>query len=113
MRLFRMAAVFALLVSPAHAQAPRFSLGPGDAPTKTQDELDAAIARATAGRDAFELTGQLQEAGGAAGVFAREVDRRQEAQQAVAHIQERLGESATLDALIRDSLRELAQRTIG
>jgi hypothetical protein len=26
---------------------------------------------------------------------------------------ERLGEGATLDALIRDSLKELAQRTVG
>lgn len=39
--------------------------------------------------------------------------RRQEAQQTVARVSERLGEAATLDALIRDSLKELAQRAAG
>jgi holliday junction DNA helicase RuvA len=39
--------------------------------------------------------------------------RRPEAQQTVVRVQERLGEAATLDALIRDSLRELAQRAAG
>jgi holliday junction DNA helicase RuvA len=39
--------------------------------------------------------------------------RRPEAQQAVARVLERLGDSATLDALIRDSLKELAQRAAG
>ncbi|WP_428491910.1 Holliday junction branch migration protein RuvA [Rhodopila sp.] len=39
--------------------------------------------------------------------------RRAEAQPAVARVLERLGETATLDALIRDSLKELAQRTAG
>jgi Holliday junction DNA helicase RuvA len=39
--------------------------------------------------------------------------RRPEAQQAVARVFERLGEAATLDALIRDSLRELSQRAAG
>ena len=39
--------------------------------------------------------------------------RRPEAQQTVARVMERLGEGATLDALIRDSLKELAQRTVG
>jgi holliday junction DNA helicase RuvA len=39
--------------------------------------------------------------------------RRPEAQQTVARVLERLGEAATLDALIRDSLKELAQRTAG
>jgi Holliday junction DNA helicase RuvA len=39
--------------------------------------------------------------------------RRPEAQQTVARVLERLGESATLDALIRDSLKELAQRATG
>ena len=53
MRLFRRAAVFALLVSPAYAQAPRFSLGPGDAPTKTQDELDAEAAKEKAYKDSL------------------------------------------------------------
>jgi holliday junction DNA helicase RuvA len=36
--------------------------------------------------------------------------RRPEAQQIVARVLERLGDAATLDALIRDSLKELAQR---
>lgn len=36
--------------------------------------------------------------------------RRAEAQPAVARVAERLGETATLDAVIRDGLRELAQR---
>jgi Holliday junction DNA helicase RuvA len=36
--------------------------------------------------------------------------RRPEAQQTVARVLDRLGEAATLDALIRDSLKELAQR---
>lgn len=36
--------------------------------------------------------------------------RRAEAQPAVARVAERLGEGATLDAVIRDGLRELAQR---
>ena len=36
--------------------------------------------------------------------------RRPEAQPVVARVAERLGEGATLDSLIRDSLRELAQR---
>ncbi len=36
--------------------------------------------------------------------------RRPEAQPVVARVQERLGESATLDALIRDSLKELAPK---
>ncbi len=39
--------------------------------------------------------------------------RRPEAQQTVARVAERLGEAATLDALIRDSLKELAQRSAG
>jgi Holliday junction DNA helicase RuvA len=39
--------------------------------------------------------------------------RRPEAQQTVARVLERLGENATLDALIRDSLKELAQRAAG
>jgi Holliday junction DNA helicase RuvA len=39
--------------------------------------------------------------------------RRPEAQPAVARAVERLGESASLDALIRESLRELAQRSVG
>ncbi len=39
--------------------------------------------------------------------------RRPEALQTVAHVAERLGETATLDALIRDSLKELAQRSAG
>jgi Holliday junction DNA helicase RuvA len=39
--------------------------------------------------------------------------RRPEAQQTVARVLERLGEAATLDALIRDSLKELAQRAAG
>jgi holliday junction DNA helicase RuvA len=39
--------------------------------------------------------------------------RRPEAQQTVVRVQERLGDAATLDALIRDSLRELAQRAAG
>jgi Holliday junction DNA helicase RuvA len=39
--------------------------------------------------------------------------RRPEAQQTIARVLERLGETATLDALIRDSLKELAQRAAG
>jgi Holliday junction DNA helicase RuvA len=39
--------------------------------------------------------------------------RRPEAQQTVARVLDRLGETATLDALIRDSLKELAQRAAG
>ena len=39
--------------------------------------------------------------------------RRPEAQQTIARVSERLGDAATLDALIRDSLKELAQRTAG
>jgi Holliday junction DNA helicase RuvA len=39
--------------------------------------------------------------------------RRAEAQQAVARVLERLGDAATLDALIRDSLKDLAQRSTG
>ena len=39
--------------------------------------------------------------------------RRPEAQQTVARVLERLGETATLDALIRDSLKELAPRAAG
>jgi Holliday junction DNA helicase RuvA len=39
--------------------------------------------------------------------------RRPEAQPAVARVVERLGETAALDAVIRESLRELAQRTAG
>jgi Holliday junction DNA helicase RuvA len=39
--------------------------------------------------------------------------RRAEAHQTVLRVQERLGEAANLDALIRDSLRELAQRAAG
>ncbi len=39
--------------------------------------------------------------------------RRHEAQSAVARAMERLGETAPLDALIRDSLKELAQRAAG
>lgn len=37
--------------------------------------------------------------------------RRPEAQQTVARVADRLGDGATLDALIRDSLKELAQRS--
>jgi Holliday junction DNA helicase RuvA len=39
--------------------------------------------------------------------------RRIEAQPVVVRVLERLGEAATLDALIRDSLKELAQRAAG
>jgi Holliday junction DNA helicase RuvA len=39
--------------------------------------------------------------------------RRPEAQQTVARVLERLGDAATLDVLIRDSLKELAQRAAG
>lgn len=39
--------------------------------------------------------------------------RRPEAAQVVARIADRLGEAATLDALIRDSLKELAQKAAG
>lgn len=39
--------------------------------------------------------------------------RRPEAQQIVARVRERLGDAATLDVLIRDSLKELAQRSAG
>jgi Holliday junction DNA helicase RuvA len=39
--------------------------------------------------------------------------RRPEAQQTVARVLERLGDGATLDALIRESLKELAQRAAG
>ncbi|HEY4172973.1 MAG TPA: Holliday junction branch migration protein RuvA [Rhodopila sp.] len=39
--------------------------------------------------------------------------RRPEAQQTVARVLERLGEAATLDVLIRDSLKDLAQRAAG
>jgi holliday junction DNA helicase RuvA len=39
--------------------------------------------------------------------------RRIEAQPVVARVLERLGEAATLDTLIRDSLKELAQRAAG
>jgi Holliday junction DNA helicase RuvA len=39
--------------------------------------------------------------------------RRPEAQQTVARVLDRLGEAATLDALIRDSLKELAHRATG
>ena len=39
--------------------------------------------------------------------------RRPEAQQAVARVLDRLGDAATLDALIRDSLKDLAQRATG
>lgn len=39
--------------------------------------------------------------------------RRPEAQQAIARVVERLGDDATLDALIRDGLKELAQRSAG
>jgi len=39
--------------------------------------------------------------------------RRPEAQPAVARVVERLGDQAALDAVIRESLRELAQRTVG
>jgi Holliday junction DNA helicase RuvA len=37
--------------------------------------------------------------------------RRPEAQATVARVVERLGDTAALDAIIRDSLRELASRT--
>jgi hypothetical protein len=54
MRIFRMAAVFALLVSPAYAQmSPKFSLG-GDAPTKTQEEKDAEEARDKAYKESLK-----------------------------------------------------------
>jgi holliday junction DNA helicase RuvA len=39
--------------------------------------------------------------------------RRPEAQPVVARVIERLGEGAALDAVIRDALRELAQRAVG
>jgi Holliday junction DNA helicase RuvA len=39
--------------------------------------------------------------------------RRPEAAQVVARIADRLGEGVTLDALIRDSLKELAQKAAG
>jgi Holliday junction DNA helicase RuvA len=39
--------------------------------------------------------------------------RRVEAQPVVARVMERLGETAALDAVIRDALKELAQRAVG
>jgi hypothetical protein len=54
MRIFRMAAVFTLLVSPAYAQmSPKFSLG-GDAPTKTQEQIDAEAARDKAYKESLK-----------------------------------------------------------
>jgi holliday junction DNA helicase RuvA len=39
--------------------------------------------------------------------------RRQEVQSVVGHVVDRAGDAATLDAVLRDSLKELAQRTTG
>jgi hypothetical protein len=52
MRTFHIATLLALLVSPAYAQAPRFNLMQ-DAPTKTQEELDADAAREKAYKDSL------------------------------------------------------------
>jgi hypothetical protein len=52
MKVFRAAAVFALLVSPAYAQVPRFNLMQ-DGPSKTQEELDADAAREKAYKDSL------------------------------------------------------------
>ena len=54
MRIFPIAAVFALLASPAYAQvSPKFNLNQ-DAPPKTQEELDAEAARDKAYKESLK-----------------------------------------------------------
>jgi hypothetical protein len=52
MKVFRIAAVFALLVSPAYAQMPHVNLL-SDTPSKTQEEKDADAAREKAYKDSL------------------------------------------------------------
>jgi hypothetical protein len=52
MKLFRTAAVLALLVSPAYAQMPNINLMP-ELPTKTQEEKDADSVRDKAYKDSL------------------------------------------------------------
>jgi hypothetical protein len=53
MKVFRMAAVFALLVSPAYAQIPKLNLL-SDPPSKSQEEKDADAAREKAYKDSLK-----------------------------------------------------------
>jgi hypothetical protein len=52
MKVFRAAAVFALLVSPAYAQIPNINLMP-ELPSKTQEEKDADAVRDKAYKDSL------------------------------------------------------------
>ena len=72
----------------------------GTMPTSTTGVSYTPIAAATPADDALSALVNLGY-------------RRPEAQQPVARVLERLGAAATLDALIRDSLKELAQRAAG
>jgi Holliday junction DNA helicase RuvA len=72
----------------------------GTMPTSTTGVSYTPIAAATPADDALSALVNLGY-------------RRPEAQQTVARVLERLGATATLDALIRDSLKELAQRAAG
>jgi hypothetical protein len=54
MRVFRIAAVLTLLISPAYAQVtPKFNLN-ADGPAKTQEQLDADAAREKAYKDSLK-----------------------------------------------------------
>jgi holliday junction DNA helicase RuvA len=72
----------------------------GTMPTSTTGVTYTPIAAATPADDALSALVNLGY-------------RRPEAQQTIAQVLERLGPAATLDALIRDSLKELAQRAAG
>ena len=53
MRVFRLAAVIALLTGPAYAQVPKLNLL-GDGPSKTQDQKDAEAARDKAYKESLK-----------------------------------------------------------
>jgi len=72
----------------------------GTMPTSATGVTYTPIAAATAADDAVSALVNLGY-------------RRPEAAQTVARVAERLGSSSSLDALIRDSLKELAQRSAG
>jgi len=53
MRILRIAAVFALLAGPAHAQMPNINIIP-DAPSKTPDQIEAEEARDKAYKESLK-----------------------------------------------------------
>jgi Holliday junction DNA helicase RuvA len=79
--------------------------------TELKDKVGAMPSSAGLGIAAVPVARPVGAAGDALSALINLGYRRPEAQATVARVTERLGENAALDAIIRDSLKELASRT--